>query len=118
MRDTFSRKSKLRTDSEFKKVFLAKRRVSADLCDLLYRPNNLTHPRLGVIVSKKNIRCANMRNNFKRIAREYFRLKQKQIKMLDIVILAKSKAREANNKELRECLEKLFLRSNIQIEKS
>ncbi|MCH9692109.1 MAG: ribonuclease P protein component [Gammaproteobacteria bacterium] len=56
---------------------------------ILSRPNNLDHPRLGLIVAKKHVRRACDRNRIKRIAREIFRLQQRQLFPLDTILLAR-----------------------------
>lgn len=56
---------------------------------LLARLNQLHLPRIGLILSKKNIPLAVQRNRFKRLLRESFRHHQKDLTGLDIVVLAR-----------------------------
>lgn len=67
---------------------------------LLFRKNNLEHPRLGLIVSKKTAKRANARNRFKRVTRESFRLIQGSLPNVDIVILSRGKITESDNQAL------------------
>jgi ribonuclease P protein component len=75
---------------------------------LLYRSGSYTHPRLGVVASKKNVRTAVSRNRVKRIAREAFRSCQGALRAIDAVIVAKAGAQQVSKKQLRQCLDKLL----------
>ncbi|CAL1241932.1 Ribonuclease P protein component [Candidatus Methylocalor cossyra] len=57
-------------------------------------------------ISKKHIRKASDRNQLKRIARESFRLQQHTLGGLDIVIMARSAALQADHETLRRSLQK------------
>lgn len=50
------------------------------------KPNDLMHPRLGLVVAKKVAKRANKRNGMKRILREWFRLHQGNLPASDWVI--------------------------------
>ena len=54
---------------------------------MLAIPNQLDHPRLGLVVRKKFIKKAVNRNQFKRIVRERFRLSQHDLPAIDIVVM-------------------------------
>ncbi len=103
-RYTFPSKLRLRKSEEFKMVIeKGKKRVFSNFIVFLL-PNGLSHPRLGVTVSKK-IGKAYIRNRIKRLVREYFRLHQHEYKNnMDIVIVARKSASgldyKAVNKEL------------------
>ncbi|WP_369600524.1 ribonuclease P protein component [Hahella sp. SMD15-11] len=75
---------------------------------LLARPNELGHPRIGIVISKKNARQAVQRNRFKRHVREYFRLNRHELPGLDIVCLARREIVNLDNASLRVRLEKAF----------
>lgn len=66
----------------------------------LATPNELGHPRLGLIVSKKNVRRAVDRNRFKRLVRESVRLQQDRLPAVDIVVLARRGVQELDNDTL------------------
>lgn len=55
---------------------------------LFYRRNNLSHPRLGLAVTKKKIRQAVKRNCIKRHTREFFRLNA-NLPFVDCVLIVK-----------------------------
>ncbi|WP_237059821.1 ribonuclease P protein component [Microbulbifer sediminum] len=71
---------------------------------ILAVPNELGHPRLGLVVAKKHVRNATDRNRIKRIARESFRLRQHALPAVDAVVIARPGVGELDN----EALAKLF----------
>ena len=71
--------------------------------------NSFSHPRLGLVVSKRNIKTAVGRNQFKRLVRETFRLNQYSLPNKDFVIIAKKSARELGSDEMFRLLNKLWL---------
>ncbi|WP_282450159.1 ribonuclease P protein component [Microbulbifer sp. CAU 1566] len=75
---------------------------------ILARPNDLGHPRLGLVIAKKHVRNACDRNLIKRIARETFRLQQHQLFALDAVVLARSGAGELDSAALAKVFNKLW----------
>jgi ribonuclease P protein component len=87
---TFGREKRLLTARSYRAVF-------GDTCYkvahpnllLLARPNELSHPRLGLVVAKKHIRHAVNRNRVKRVVRDSFRRAQDLLDSLDIVFLAR-----------------------------
>lgn len=99
---------RIRERPDFQKTFRRGKRLYSPYYILYYRPNNLGHPRIGVITSKRNARKAVQRNRVKRVARETFRLKQVELKHVDMVLIAQRKSNDASNEELKKCLETLF----------
>ncbi|MCQ3829953.1 ribonuclease P protein component [Microbulbifer elongatus] len=75
---------------------------------ILARPNELDHPRLGLVIAKKHVRNATDRNRIKRIARETFRLRQHELFPLDAVVLARGGAGELDNAALGKIFSKLW----------
>lgn len=63
----------------------------------LARWNTLGHSRLGLVVSKKNVKLAVDRNRFKRLVRESVRLRQDQLPAVDIVVLARRGVQDMDN---------------------
>ena len=66
----------------------------------LARWNTLGHSRLGLVVSKKNVKLAVDRNRFKRLVRESVRLRQDQLPGVDIVVLARRGVQDMDNDAL------------------
>ena len=67
---------------------------------VLGRANGLGHPRLGLAISKRNIRHANDRNRIKRLIRESFRLNQHELAGIDVVVMARTAAIKADHETL------------------
>lgn len=104
----FGRELRLLAAKEFQQVFDQPTRASAPQLTLLARANDLGHPRIGFVISRKNIRRAHERNRIKRLAREYLRLHQHQLPAVDLILLAKKGAADLDNVELRDLLEGLW----------
>ncbi|WP_018918396.1 ribonuclease P protein component [Vreelandella zhanjiangensis] len=66
----------------------------------LARMSTRGHPRVGLVVSKKNVKRAVDRNRFKRLVRESARLRQDHLPSMDIVILAKRGVQYIDNETL------------------
>jgi ribonuclease P protein component len=73
------------------------------------RANDLGHARLGVTVSKKVSARAHDRNRIKRQIRESFRKHRETLNGYDVVVVAMNAACQADNAEIRDSLEKLWL---------
>jgi len=69
----FTKKERLKKNTEFEKVFRKGRKVSGRYVALHYRFTGEDHKRLGVTVSKRVDRRAVTRNRLKRNFREIFR---------------------------------------------
>lgn len=105
----FDKSKRLLKASDYKPVFdNAEFKVSSKEVLILSKPNRLQHPRLGLVIAKKNVRLANRRNRAKRIIRESFRLNQAQLPALDIVILARHGIDVMDNPALHQMLAKMW----------
>lgn len=84
----FSRNLKIRKSPEFKEVFNKGERLYTEHYTLIYAPNSLGSPRLGLVVGK---RCGNAikRNRIKRVLREVFRRNKPLFDSLDVLIIGK-----------------------------
>ncbi len=102
----FKPEQRLRTAAEYDAVFSKPLRSKDRYFLLLTRKNTQTHPRLGLIVSKKRIRKAVSRNRIKRIIRDSFRLHQNQLPAVDLILLAYQPADTADNRELNFSLDR------------
>jgi ribonuclease P protein component len=105
MLNSFPQELRLKTSAQFKRVFDRAQKISTKKIRIFYCANGLTHPRLGVIVAKKNFHDANKRNSFKRITRESFRYKQHELGNYDYIVFAHKEASIFSKKELRQCLD-------------
>jgi len=101
----FSRRVRLLTASQFRHVFKA----SLVSQDKYYRVkaalNEENSPRLGLAVSRRVNKRAVVRNRIKRVVRESFRMNKEALSGLDIVVVARKAASEADKKELREAID-------------
>jgi len=72
---TFPQSHRMKTPAEFERCYARKKSASDNTLIVYACENGLLHPRLGCSVSKK-IGNAVVRNRYKRLFREAFRLKQ------------------------------------------
>ena len=111
MSRSFGRDKRLLTSREFSAVFDSPSGKAPGKCVLLLaRDNGLDHPRIGLVIGKKNVRLAVERNRIKRIARDSFRLHQEQLGGLDIVVIARKGLGDLENGELHYQFRKLWKR--------
>lgn len=110
MKLNFSFKLRLYKKIHFQNVFKNGKKIVNKRFAVFFCANQLQHPRIGIVVSRKNISDAVTRNCFKRVVREAFRVQQYNIKANDIIILAYRDAAKATKQELRECIDMLWLK--------
>ena len=77
---------------------------------VLCRKNEEHEARLGLAIAKKHCRLATGRNRLKRIVRESFRKHRAELTGLDIVVLNRPEAAQADNELLFKCLEQHWRR--------
>lgn len=96
---------------DYQQVFAhAKHKVSHRHLLILARPNGLKHPRLGLVIGKKNIRLAVQRNRIKRHLRESFRLQQHNLPNVDVIVLARNQLDQLSDDRLQALLYKQWSR--------
>jgi ribonuclease P protein component len=105
---TFTAQQKLRHKSEFDAVHAGGIRVADAYFAVIARANELRKPRLGLAVSVKTAGSAVERNRIRRVVRETFRLRQRELPPADIVVNARGRARGASAAELRASLDHLW----------
>jgi ribonuclease P protein component len=97
--EAFPSALRLTNSAQYKAVFdQSDFRIPISPLLLLARQNQLDQPRIGLILSKKNIPLAVQRNRVKRLLRESFRRHQKDVTGLDIIILARRGLGSLDNK--------------------
>ncbi len=101
---------RLKTAAQFNHVFNHAKKLSGKNFAILITPNEFGHPRLAVILAKRNISKANKRNRIKRLIRESVRLNQAVISGVDIVVLGYKSLDKITNQELSECLKRKWQR--------
>jgi ribonuclease P protein component len=87
---TFPQSHRMKTPADFERCY-ARKKSSSDTTLIVYAcENGLPHPRLGCSVSKK-IGNAVVRNRYKRLFREAFRLKQHELPAgTDLILIPRS----------------------------
>jgi ribonuclease P protein component len=83
---SFSRKLRIRTAAEFDRIYKSRNFAADDVLVVNGMASGLPHPRLGLSVSKK-VGNAVVRNRWKRLIREAFRLSRAQLPAgIDVVV--------------------------------
>jgi ribonuclease P protein component len=94
---------------DYKPVFDNSRyKVSTKQLLLLATASQARRPRLGLVIAKKHVSKAVQRNRLKRVLRESFRLRQSEIPLIDIVVLARKDADKLAPLELRKMIDRLI----------
>lgn len=103
----FPQALRLKTPAQFKAVYDRKKSASDDFLIVYACENDLPHPRLGVSVSKK-VGGAVVRNRFKRLFREAFRLTRMELPNgVDLIMIPRPQAGEPTLEQLKASLVKL-----------
>lgn len=84
---TFPQTHRMKTPKEFERCYARKRSASDGVLVVYACENDLAHPRLGCSVSRK-IGNAVVRNRYKRLFREAFRLTQHELpRGVDLILI-------------------------------
>lgn len=108
---------RLLKSKEFNKVF-SNTQFKANHGGVLFlaKMNNLGHPRLGFVISKRTINLAVNRNRVKRVVRDFFRLRQHEFPPLDVVIIARRPLADMDNNMVRKVTKQLSSKLERQYE--
>lgn len=101
----FPRSARLLKAADFQKVFARPRRSSDAYFTVLAILSDGRTARLGLAIAKKQVRLATQRNRLKRLAREAFRLQRMQLGSIDLVVMARASAANADSRELAHSLQ-------------
>jgi ribonuclease P protein component len=83
---SFSRQLRIRTPAEFDRIYKSRNFAADDVLIINGMANNLLHSRLGLSVSRK-VGNAVIRNRWKRLIREAFRLSRDRLPVgVDLII--------------------------------
>lgn len=98
---SFSKKYRLKRQKEFELVYKKGSRRIGRFVVVYYLENNLGYPRIGISVSRK-VGKSVVRNRWKRLIREAFRLNKHLLPSWDIVIVVKRGYKKPKYKEVEE----------------
>lgn len=105
---SFPRSHRLASKAEYKTLFDKSNKVSQRCLLILFKPNQKANARLGLVIGKRAINSAVIRNRVKRILRESFRQNQEKLKGLDIIIIARQQCDKLTKQKLREGIDQLW----------
>lgn len=114
---SFPRHQRLVTKAEYKAIFDKSDKISQKHLLILFKKNTSPYARLGLIVGKRVAKSAVKRNQIKRIMRESFRLNQKQLKGLDIVVIARQQCDTLTKLDLRKGIDQLWKKLQVHCQK-
>lgn len=114
----FPRRLRLLTAGDYRHVFdQAAYKVHGKGLLALACSNDADHPRVGLVISKKNVRRAVDRNRLKRLIRESFRLQQHRLPAVDVIVLARRGVHELDNDTLHRQLYGMWRRLEKDVRK-
>ena len=103
----FPARLRLKTPAEFKSVYDRKKSASDESLIVYAAENGRPHPRLGVSVSRK-VGGAVVRNRYKRLFREAFRLTRPELPAgVDLILIPRPQSSEPTLDRLKASLVKL-----------
>jgi ribonuclease P protein component len=106
---SLTKQHKLLSSADFARVFeRSDFKVSTSSSLILAKLTTNSYPRLGLVVSKKNVGCAVARNRIKRLCRETFRLRSANLPKMDMVVLARKGISPLENRQIIEMFNSLF----------
>jgi ribonuclease P protein component len=109
---SFQRELRLLNARDYSRVFDKALKVHNKAFTLLARANDLNHPRLGLVIAKKNLKFAHQRNRIKRVLRESFRFQLSQLASYDLVILTRRDIAVLSKTDIIRLRDDLFARFN------
>jgi ribonuclease P protein component len=98
--ESFSRSSRLTSAADFQPVFKENFRISDDCFTILVSRKKGSCARLGFAIAKKQLKRAVDRNRIKRLIRESFRKKLKDLPDHDVVVMVRFKILSLTNPEI------------------
>jgi ribonuclease P protein component len=105
---TLPARLRLRRKSDFDAAYARGRRMGDGFFAVTATLNQSGTPRLGLAVAVRAAGGAVARNRIRRIIRESFRLHQREIPAVDLVVSIRPRARDASPHALRESLAALW----------
>lgn len=106
----FTKEHRLLTKADYSRVFNDAKKIVTSEYLLLFKKNTLENPRLGLAISKKNVKKATERNTYKRVVRETFR--DKLDVNVDVVFLSRKGLEQLSKQQLAQHLAKSWEKLN------
>lgn len=106
--ENFPREFRLLTSDNFNNVFQDPIKAGSKNVTVLAKANNLSFPRLGLIVPKKALKRAVWRNRIKRLVRENFRRSRNSIPAIDLIVIVRSGIKQMDNKSIDSQITRLW----------
>jgi ribonuclease P protein component len=105
---TYPRHARLSGAASFARVFRKGKRTGDRFFTVIFRPgsDDAQNARLGFAIARKRIPTAVARNRLKRVVRESFRHRRRQLPVADMVVMATGLAARTDNDVLRESLDR------------
>src|SRR5204863_7801049 len=115
---SFPQSRRLKSPAEFERCYARKRSASDGLLVVYACENGLGHPRLGCSVSRK-VGGAVVRNRYKRLFREAFRLCQHELPAgVDLVLIPRPRPAPPTLAEVTDSLARLAAQAVAKLAKS
>jgi ribonuclease P protein component len=105
---TLPARLRLRRKRDFDAAYARGRRVADGFFAVTASMNDTGAPRLGLAVAVRVAGGGVARNRIRRIIRESFRVHQRELPAVDLVVSARPKARTASGRQLHESLAALW----------
>lgn len=112
----FSRKHRLLKKEEFDFLFDRSKQITDPHLKVLYKKTEQSYPRLGLIVGKRTVNSAVLRNRIKRVVRESFRMQKNAFAHHDIIVIARKRSDQLTKLKLREEIENLWKKVTLKIQ--
>ena len=94
---TFPKYLRIKNTLDFKRIFAHGNRANLQSIRVISLENSFQFPRLGIVVSKKNLPKAVLRTKFKRVLREIFRKNKHKLDNKDYLLISTKKIKDIGN---------------------
>lgn len=107
----FPRRVRIIKTDDYSSVFNFRRRISANFVVIHYQYNELSWPRLGLVVAKKTTQLAVNRNYMRRVLRELFRVNRQSSGLgnVDLIVRTQKTFGPADFQVVRQEFEELLM---------
>ena len=106
----FPKENRLLAKTDYNQVLDQPKKISQKQLLILYKSNQRSNARLGLMVGKRVAPLAVARNRIKRVIRESFRANQKKLIGLDCIVIARQQCDTLNTLQLRQGMDQLWER--------